>query len=76
MWLEKSKNQFILTNKLKTDYPCDLKHWLMHFFTIIFPFLNKDLALKRFLGEDQEKREVLHDAAPLDLMDPCYSNSY
>ena len=29
--LEKSWYQFILTNKLKTDYPCDLQLWLMYF---------------------------------------------
>ena len=26
---------------LKADYPCNLKHLLIHFFTIIFPFMQK-----------------------------------
>ena len=39
------KNKFILTNKLKTKYPCDLK--LIYFFTIIFPFIKKQNILPK-----------------------------
>ena len=28
-----------MTNKLPADNPCDLKLWIMDFFTIIFSFL-------------------------------------
>ena len=34
-------------NKLKTDYPFDLKLWLLniYFFTIIFPLMQKKFAI-------------------------------
>ena len=38
MGLQKSYNQFILTNKLKTDYPLNLK---LAFLTNIFPIMQK-----------------------------------
>ena len=40
--LEKSYNQLIFTNKMKTDHPCDLKVWLMYCFTIIVLFMQKE----------------------------------
>ena len=36
----KKDNEFRLTNnKMKADYPCVLKIWLMYFLTFIFPFI-------------------------------------
>ena len=32
MALEKSQNLFLSTNEFKTDYPCNLKLWLIYFF--------------------------------------------
>ena len=39
----KSWNQFISMYKLKTDYSCYVKLWLMYLFTIIFPFMLKTI---------------------------------
>ena len=33
-------------NKFKTDYPCDLKLWLMYFSTIIFSNYEKNAFKK------------------------------
>ena len=37
----------------KTDYPCNLKLWLQHFFTNIFTFIQNNLLLDSI-------RELLH----------------
>ena len=29
-------------NKLKSNYPCDIKHWILYFVTIIFPLMQKN----------------------------------
>ena len=34
-----------MTNLVKTYYPCNLKLWLMYFFTIIFPNHAKNIVL-------------------------------
>ena len=49
--LEKSSNQFITTNKFKTDYPSlNLKLWLMYFFTIIFLIMQIKFSLYKRLN--------------------------
>ena len=40
------RKRWILTNKLKTDDPCNIKLWLMYFTTIIFPYMQKKLTMK------------------------------
>ena len=39
----KSKNKFILTNNLKTDYLCDLKLWFMYFYHHLFIYAKNTL---------------------------------
>ena len=39
--INNDKNQCMSTDKLKTDYPCDLKRWLMNFLNIIIPLMKK-----------------------------------
>ena len=35
-------------NKLKTDYPSDLKLWQVYHFSMTFPFMLTEFTTKRF----------------------------
>ena len=37
-------HQCISTHKLKIDYPCSIKLWLVYFFNIVFPFMQINFA--------------------------------
>ena len=43
-------------NKLKTDYPFDLKLWLVCFFTIIFPFKNLDFMKRNDIIQKKKEK--------------------